>query len=129
VPDVDAGDRPGAELHPDSAVQVRAVDRRSPGIELAQDVRMGVAVGVVGAHADEGDQRVRRCEEARGVRVAAVVRHLQHLGAEGRPVPQHEGLGEHLGIPREQHTAVGVVDAQDEGDLVQIGSHGTGPRG
>ena len=89
---------------------------------------MRVPVGVVLADPDEGDRGPGGGEEAGRVRVAAVVRHLQHLGAQRGGVAKHERLGEHLGVAGEEHPAVCVIEPQNERDLVEVVADGAGSR-
>lgn len=77
---------------------------------------------VVTTNPDERDVRPGGAEEARRVRVAAVVGDLEHLGAQAVAIAEHERLGEHLRVAGEQHPTVGMVEPQHERGLVEVGA-------
>lgn len=81
---------------------------------------MGVAVVVVGADAHDRDAGADRVEEAVGVGVAAVVRDLEHLGAQLLGAGEQPPLGPFLGVAGEQQPPRVAVHAQDQRALVGV---------
>lgn len=81
---------------------------------------MGVAIAVVLADRDQGDQRVDGGDECRVGGARPVVRHLQHAGAEPRWHAEQFQLGGLFRIAGEKDAAVALVDPQDERHLVRL---------
>jgi hypothetical protein len=101
-------------------VQVRATHVDAG--ELGQDVRVGMAVVVALADPDQGHGRCHRRQEARRVRRAAVVRHLEHPRPQQVRTAQQPLLGDHLGVAGQQDGAVAAIDPQDERVVVEAGA-------
>jgi hypothetical protein len=99
-------------------VDVGAVDGHP--VQGVQHRRVGMAVVVVPPDADEGDLSPDRLQKPRRVRVATMVRNLQHVGADAFGPAQQERLRHVLCIAGEQHPAVGMDNTHDEGVLVQV---------
>jgi hypothetical protein len=112
------GRGPALEHHAHRAVAIGAQHLRAPQVLLHDGV--GVPVVVVRADADQGGVGTDLTEEALDARVPAVVRHLEHVGAEGLGVSQQALLREDLRIAGEQDGAVRGRDAEHEGVLVEV---------
>ncbi len=103
-------------------MQIGAVDAGGRVGQVVQHCGVGMPEGVVAPDADERELRADGVEEPGCVRVPAVMGDLEHVGAQRVRVLQEQRLREDLGVSGEQHAAVGVVEAQHERDLVEVGA-------
>lgn len=89
-------------------------------VEVGQHVRVGMAVVVVGADADDGDARPDGVEEALGVRVAAVVGDLEHLCAQLVGAGEQPPLRLLLRVAGQQQPPPAPVHAQHQRAIVDV---------
>lgn len=81
---------------------------------------MGVTVAVVRTDPDQRQRRAHGGDEPVGVRVTAVVGHLQDIGGDRGARSHERALGLHLGVARQQERAGSGVDAHDDRGLVEV---------
>lgn len=94
---------------------------RARRLQGRQDVRVRVAVPVVGADADHRHPRADGREEGWIGRARTVVRDGEHLGAQLlRPFGQQPALGLVLDVTRQEHPGAAVRHPQHQGGLVQL---------
>ncbi|WP_239523937.1 hypothetical protein [Geodermatophilus normandii] len=79
-----------------------------------QQPRRRVPVGVVRADADQRDPGAGRGEEGRVGVGAAVVRHLEHVGAQVHTTVEDPGLGRGAQVTGQQHPDPAHGDPHDE---------------
>jgi hypothetical protein len=107
------------------ALAVGAVQLHAGPREDAHRRGRGMPVGVVGTDRDQSDPRPGCREEARIGVGAAVVRHLEHVGAQVDPVPDQPRLHLRAQIAGEQHAHPALGDPDDHREVVGGGR----PRG
>ena len=120
------GDSPGVDRTRDGevALAVGPVDPHPVARQPGERGGRGVPVRVVGAHRDQCHARAR-CGEELGIGVgAAVVRHLEHVGAQVGPGGHQACLGLRAEVAGEQDPQSPDRDPHDHGQVVGRGSGG-----
>src|ERR671910_229121 len=108
------------ERHGDVARLIRAEHLRSPVAEPFQDLRYRVSV-LVGSDAHDRKLGIDREEELLERRRGAVVRHLQHVGAQINAVIEHHLLCGFFGLGGEEHGVLADARAEHDRVVVRIG--------
>ena len=113
----------GGEQEGLCAGAVGAEGVRVGGFEAGEDLRAGVAEGVVAADADDGGLRGNGGEEGRvGGGAAAVVADLEQRNGGEAVLCEHGGFAGGFGVAFEQDAGAAVVEAQDERVVVDGGA-------
>jgi hypothetical protein len=115
---------PGRADDGEVALPVGAVDPHAVAREQPQRGGGGVTVVVVGADRDEGDARPAGREERRIDVCAAVVGHLQHVGAQVDPPCQDPRLGLGTEVTGEQDPHPVHGHPCDDGEVVGLRTRG-----